>query len=550
MTTPAPAKAKQQLPATVQKLIDRIKSEKQLTPHTARDLLVKAELKMQDLEAWADYDHPAADSYGRKLLFDGGFFEMMVMSWEPGDCSAIHDHGHTQWGAVQIFGPAEHSVFLVQDGDIRTLTRTKIRPGEVLAVGHELVHQMHNPTNIRFLTFHLYGTYDKHHPVTGDARVFVLEANSIQRTNGGVFYALPDEAVNSREFGPRPDFMTWLRDTVELLKRLHRMKSQAPLSDPWAKKEKELQDKIFDKYNWDWLEGDLMRNVDEATGKVEDVAQWHILRQELTTAAEVQKHLLFTHEGEDPFSTYAELYDDVVGQPCLEEFIAGYLNFVEDKYQLNFKKAELLSMGCGTGVVEEFLIQQKGMPREKLLGIDKSEAMIQVASRRIRAENKDMLSLSRQSWDLTFCGLNVFQYLAPEQLEQAIEVTAQVTKAGGYFFGDFITPDHIRIYPHVVRSQTGNVISLRQPKLVERGNCTFQQSEIININRKTNQLRITHEGRHLRFLPSLWRLRQLFEKNFAGKVDVYDAVTLKPIEKKADTCPSTRILIVAQKGGK
>ena len=51
----------------------------------------------------------------------------------------------------------------------------------------------------------------------------------------------------------------------------------------------------------------------------------------------------------------------------------------------------------------------------------------------------------------------------------------------------------------------------------------------------------------LRFLPPMWRLRQEFEKAFKGKVDIYDAVTLKPIGAKADTCPSTRYLLVAQK---
>ncbi len=41
--------------------------------------------------------------------------------------------------------------------------------------------------------------------------------------------------------------------------------------------------------------------------------------------------------------------------------------------------------------------------------------------------------------------------------------------------------------------------------------------------------------------------RQVFEKASKGKVDIYDAVTLKPIGSKADTCPSTRYLIVAHR---
>ncbi len=91
------------------------------------------------------------------------------------------------------------------------------------------------------------------------------------------------------------------------------------------------------------------------------------------------------------------------------------------------------------------------------------------------------------------------------------------------------------------------MLSLRYPLLIERENYTFQQSEILNVNRSNGKLLITNEGKHLRFLPPLWRLRQVFEQAFKGKVDIYDAVTLAPIGPKADTCPSTRYLLVAHR---
>ncbi len=218
-----------------------------------------------------------------------------------------------------------------------------------------------------------------------------------------------------------------------------------------------------------------------------------------------------------------------------------------EKYKIAPGKVKLLSIGCGTGIVEDYMVQKLGLPGDHLLGIDKSEAMVQVASRRITAKAEDILALGDQTWDVTYCGLNVFQYLSPETLDEALAVTAQITRPGGYFFGDFITPDHIRTYPHVIRSKTGDIISLRNPVLIEEGNYTFQQSEILNVSRNNDRLLITNEGKHLRFLPPMWRLRQEFEKAFKGKVDIYDAVTLKPIGAKADTCPSTRYLLVAQK---
>ena len=45
----------------------------------------------------------------------------------------------------------------------------------------------------------------------------------------------------------------------------------------------------------------------------------------------------------------------------------------------------------------------------------------------------------------------------------------------------------------------------------------------------------------------MWRLKQKFQQAFRGPVDLYDAVTLQPMGDAADTCPSTRYLLVARK---
>jgi len=82
-------------PTSLQRLIQTLGQATHLTPECVQDVVLNAGISAQDLMPWADFHHPIADSYGRKLVFDGGHFEVMVMSWLPGDFSAIHDHGRS-----------------------------------------------------------------------------------------------------------------------------------------------------------------------------------------------------------------------------------------------------------------------------------------------------------------------------------------------------------------------------------------------------------------------------------------------------------------------
>ena len=77
----------------------------------------------------------------------------------------------------------------------------------------------------------------------------------------------------------------------------------------------------------------------------------------------------------------------------------------------------------------------------------------------------------------------------------------------------------------------------------------FQESEIININFGGGAMELNYAGKHKRFLPPLLRIRRYFERAFGGQVDLYDAHSLELIPDWADSCPSTRYVVVARKGG-
>ena len=179
----------------LERLAHLIRSEGRMTVKRAAELVEKADLNIEDLEPFADYDHPIEDGYGRKMAILDDRFEIMVMSWNPGDFSAVHDHGYTQWGAVQVFGNVMHHAFS-NIGDEFTITKKEIlSEGSVIRVNHPLIHQMGNVTSSPYLTLHMYGCDEHEGVITADSKIYELENGLVKHTTGGAFYNLPDNEV-------------------------------------------------------------------------------------------------------------------------------------------------------------------------------------------------------------------------------------------------------------------------------------------------------------------------------------------------------------------
>ncbi len=189
------------LPASLRFLAKELKSIRNPYPDELPCLVERANVKPEDLEPWADRNHPPAHSYGRKLVMHGGHFEIMVMTWLPGDYSAIHDHGEAQWGAVQCFGVAAHQKFSLNRQHLSLSADAPYRPRQINWVDHNLIHQMGNTGSQTFLSLHIYGAGRTCANLTSCSRLFDLDEGCIQITDGGVFFALPEAQIIRRHYG-------------------------------------------------------------------------------------------------------------------------------------------------------------------------------------------------------------------------------------------------------------------------------------------------------------------------------------------------------------
>lgn len=204
------------------RLKDLIEGEEKMNMAKVASFVKEASIEIPDLVPYADFDHPIEDGYGRKLAYQGKHFEIMIMSWAPGDFSAVHDHGYTTWGAVKVFGHVMHHTFAMNN-DFFKLTKKEVLPyGTVIKVNKPLIHQMGNVTTSPYMTLHIYGDNVYEGDVTADTRIFELESGLIKHTTGGAFFNLPDDEVYNIERIPEIDDQTFIHQASILLQYYQR----------------------------------------------------------------------------------------------------------------------------------------------------------------------------------------------------------------------------------------------------------------------------------------------------------------------------------------
>ncbi len=131
------------------------------------DALRSAQLGPADV---AGYVRANAYGYNRALVCIRPAYELLVMTWTPGQASPAHDHGGSICAMQAVTGRAiEQAFFVADDGYVDPEHETAVEPGEVIA-GHDAgVHTIRNDASAttELVTVHIYA------PPLKDLRRFV-----------------------------------------------------------------------------------------------------------------------------------------------------------------------------------------------------------------------------------------------------------------------------------------------------------------------------------------------------------------------------------------
>jgi len=187
------------IPETLHYLISEILEEKQINADRVAEFLKRTDIKEHELTDFVNFNHSEKESYGRNIIFDGGFFKLMLMSWNKNDYTAIHDHGQVEWGAVKSFGEMINLEYDYEDGILNLSKNEILKKGEVTMVTSDLIHQAGNNSDKSAITMHLYGSNTVSENISLNSRIFDCIDNRIFYTTGAAYLKLPSNIILKKD---------------------------------------------------------------------------------------------------------------------------------------------------------------------------------------------------------------------------------------------------------------------------------------------------------------------------------------------------------------
>lgn len=219
-----------QTPKKINELVRYLERRNGISDKELLSAIRNLNIKLADIDAFICFDHKVNESYGRRVIYESNKVEIVVMSWNKGDFTSIHDHGSAQWGAVCSFGDIQNSCFKIEDNKLNKTSESILREGEITIVDHSVIHQMGNPFSKAAISLHVYYTDKKVESVTGKARNFDLYSQLVYLANGGAFLDIPEENIVSTE--KCPQFNNSLYDNyIDILQQYMSKRSFNSISD-------------------------------------------------------------------------------------------------------------------------------------------------------------------------------------------------------------------------------------------------------------------------------------------------------------------------------
>jgi len=96
-----------------------------------KKIVISEDIQFNDLIQYAQFKHSLSESYGRMPIYKADKFSIYVMSWLAGDFTAIHSHGHSDWGIVINYGKTSHRVYSMGNNYLKLIQKSTLPVGHI-----------------------------------------------------------------------------------------------------------------------------------------------------------------------------------------------------------------------------------------------------------------------------------------------------------------------------------------------------------------------------------------------------------------------------------
>jgi len=119
------------------------------------DLLRTAELSADDFESCCSW---SSESYTRNCVIDNEDFELILLCWQPGQLTPIHDHGGEECWVKIIEGEFKETVYKEDDAGTLEIARTTESKANDITYMVDFMgfHSLENLSKKKSLSLHLY----------------------------------------------------------------------------------------------------------------------------------------------------------------------------------------------------------------------------------------------------------------------------------------------------------------------------------------------------------------------------------------------------------
>ena len=121
-----------------------------------QEVMESAELTPSDIAYAASW---SAEGYTRNVLERNEDFELILICWEPGQETPIHDHNHQRGWVRMIDGQLTEEVFDAPEADAKPTLKSQktMEPPSFSYLSENVgIHRLKNTANTRSISVHLY----------------------------------------------------------------------------------------------------------------------------------------------------------------------------------------------------------------------------------------------------------------------------------------------------------------------------------------------------------------------------------------------------------